>query len=194
MHVITPGGSDPYGTLGYVNAVLELSDQLAAMDRAVPANIVVAAGTMGTAAGIAIGAELLGWDTTISAIRITSRQVTNEGAMNRLVRGTCDLLRKHGLNIDERGASARIRLVHSQVGMGYGKTTAAADAALARFQERGIELDVTYTAKAAAELLARDSDSTVLYWHTLSGMMPRMPTVDTATLPRKFREYLETSH
>ena len=47
--------------------------------------------------------------------------------------------------------------------------------------------------KAAAEVLARDDPNfSVMYWHTLSGTLPHLPTVDMGALPRKFREYLES--
>ena len=191
VHVVPPGGSDPRGTLGYVNAMLELDDQLGRDAAKAPDAIVTAAGTMGTAAGLAIGAELLGWPTTIAAIRITSRLVTNEGGMSRLIRATCALLRANGVDVDERAANARITLVHTHVGAGYGKPTPAADAATEAFASHGIDLDPTYTAKAAAALLERDDLSRVLYWHTLSGAVPELPPRDPALLPRKFREYLE---
>ena len=189
VYVIAPGGSDPYGTLGYVNAMLELAEQVRDQAMEPPATIVVAAGTMGTAAGIALGAQLLGWPTRVAAVRITSRLVTNEIALQRLVRSTAALLARHGLRIDDAAAGARIELLHSQVGLGYGKSTDAADAALSAFRERGLELDVTYTAKAAAELLGAERPG-VLYWHTLSGKLPDLPAADPATLPRRFREYL----
>ena len=186
--IIAAGGSDAHGTLGYINATLELAEQMPEL----PELIVVAAGTMGTVAGIAIGLELLQRSTRVAAIRITSKLVANERALGSLIRATCALLQAHGLPVDPARAAARVELVHNQLGLGYGKTTAAADAAQNAFREFGIELDVSYTAKAAAELLARcRSDAQVLYWHTLSGTMPQITPAEPAQLPPPFRRYLQ---
>lgn len=186
--VVAPGGSDAHGTLGYVNAALELAQQAAQP----PQLVVAAAGTMGTVAGLAIGFELLQWPTRIAAIRITSRLVTNERALAALIRATCALLGRHGVAVDPERAGARIELVHSQVGLGYGKSTEAAEAAIQLFGELNIQLEVSYTAKAAAELLARLQQPNVLYWHTLSGVMPSITAAQPEQLPAPIRRYLES--
>ncbi|HEX6693602.1 MAG TPA: pyridoxal-phosphate dependent enzyme, partial [Longimicrobiales bacterium] len=56
--VIPPGGSDAIGTLGYVEAGLELAAQWQESRSKRPARIHVAAGTLGTAAGLALGLAL----------------------------------------------------------------------------------------------------------------------------------------
>lgn len=186
--VIPPGGSSPTGTLAYVNAAMELADQVAAGEAPDPSVIHVAAGTMGTMAGIAIGAELAGLSARVVGWRITSRIVTNEWAYRRLVARTLRRLARAGIDVPDPGPVLRRSvLCDAQLGDGYGRATAAGDRATALFAERGISLDPTYTAKAAAGLLqsvgVANGDAAggpgtaatggpALFWHTLSASMP----------------------
>ena len=192
--VIPPGGSDPIGTLGYVNATLELGEQIEAVLLPRPDEIVVAAGTLGTSAGIALGLALLGLPTRIRATRITSRLVTNERALHDLIRATAALLKAHDVPIDAESAVQRVTLTHEQIGAGYGRITDAAAAAQAAFATLNLQLDPTYTAKAAADFLeavrARP-DARLLFWHTLSATMPAIELPSVSDLPRPIRAYLE---
>lgn len=245
-YVIAPGGSDPIGTLGYVSAGLELADQFAAEsdpmgnaeDRRAadrdrdddaaaasrggePARIHVAAGTLGTAAGLALGLALAGVDVPILATRITSRIVCNPVALRRLIDRTAEYLRRAGLDEataplslapsprrGERGsevrhgipsaarAAAMIELRHDQIGAGYGRETEASRAAMRIFEAAGLALDATYTAKAAADLLATPDapdGRSPLFLHTLSAFEPLDLARGTtpADLPPPFRAYLE---
>ena len=192
--VIPPGGSNPVGTLGYVNATLELGEQIEAGLLPVPDEIVVAAGTLGTSAGIALGLALLGLPTRIRATRITSRLVTNERALHGLIRATAALLRAHDVAIEADAAIERVALTHDQIGAGYGRITEAAAAAQEAFATLNLHLDPTYTAKAAADFLAAARErpnARVLFWHTLSATMPAIELPPVSDLPRPFRAYLE---
>ena len=194
--VIPAGGSDAVGTLGYVSAALELVDQIATGQLPQPKTIVVAAGTLGTAAGLALGFALSEVDVRIEAIRITSRIVTNERVLLRLIRGAEDLLRRAGLPsaLAER-AFRSVALRHEQIGAGYGVATEAAEQAARELRQAGIHLDITYTAKAAAALLARAEAAAgpVIFWHTLSaGEPPLPPHISIDNLPAQFREYVQS--
>jgi 1-aminocyclopropane-1-carboxylate deaminase/D-cysteine desulfhydrase-like pyridoxal-dependent ACC family enzyme len=192
--VIPAGGSDPTGTLGYVNAALELAEQIEQGLLPVPKTIVVAAGTLGTAAGLALGFALAGIQLRINAVRITSRLITNERVLMRLIRGAEDKLRRaggpHGY---ADSAFASVELQHDFLGRGYGISTEAATNAAQTLSKIGIHLDQTYTAKAAAALLAHADNAAapILFWHTLSGREPPLPhhvTIDN--LPAPFRNYV----
>jgi D-cysteine desulfhydrase len=195
VHVIAPGGSDPYGTIGYINAALELGGQIQRGEVPEPELIVVAAGTMGTAAGLAIGLTMLGARTRVVGTRITSRLVANELGLNRLIRDTCALLARHGVAVNAAVAGDRVRLSHDQVGTGYGRTTPAADTAIESFARIGIELDVSYTAKAAADLVqlrAGQPNAPILFWHTLSASVPQVAP-GSQPLPPSFQSYLQSA-
>jgi D-cysteine desulfhydrase len=194
VQMIPPGGSNEIGTLGYINATLELGKQIESGDAPVPDAIVLAIGTLGTTAGIAIGLSLLQLPTRVWATRITSKLVTNERALNRLIENTCRLLQKHGVSVSAADACARVTLSHEQIGPGYGQTTTAADGARTVFEGIGLQLDPTYTAKAAADLLnliQQPGARRVLFWHTLSGQMPPVDLPPTESLPVPFRSYLQ---
>lgn len=197
-YIIPAGGSDATGTLGYVDAALELAEQIGRGDAPEPASVVVAAGTLGTAAGLALGFEIAGLKTIIKAIRITSRIVTNERALARLVRGAEVLLNRAGadLHVAER-ALQRIEIVHSYIGAGYGKETEAGVNATSAFERAGVHLDPTYTAKAAAAFIhtMHEAEKPALFWQTLSGEEPKaaLDRVSAADLPAPFREYLTTA-
>ena len=192
--VIPPGGSDATGTLGYVNAALELVEQIESNQVPQPASVVVAAGTLGTAAGLALGFALAGIDTAIKAVRITSRIVTNERVLARLIRGAAALMRRAGVHVEaENEAVARVELLHGHIGAGYGQQTPAGERATSVFAAQGITLDPTYTAKAAAALVdnLHAAAKPVIFWQTLSAAQPAPPRpVDAHALPKPFRDYI----
>ena len=75
--VIVEGGSDGLGAFGYVHAMREIREQLAALPPGTPAGTVQsfdavahACGSGGTAAGVALGAALTGLTTRVLAIPI----------------------------------------------------------------------------------------------------------------------------
>lgn len=181
VRVIAPGGSDPIGTLGYVNAALELAAQCARGECAVPAEVHVAGGTLGTGAGLAIGFALADLPTRVVAHRITSRVITNRRQARRLTSTVLGLL--HAADPAARlpaarDVGARFRIEHGQIGRGYGFETDAGVAAADWFAAHaGVHLDATYTAKAAAGFLAaaREAAEPMLYWHTLSAVDPAPP-------------------
>ena len=178
VRLIAPGGSDPIGTLGYVNAALELAAQCRAGLCPVPREIHVAGGTMGTAAGLALGALLAELPTIVVAHRITSRVITNRRAARVLVDGALRLLREADPAArlpDRLDVRPRLRIEHDQIGRGYGYATDAGAAARRWLEEHGgIGLDQTYTAKAAAGFMSavRRAPGPMLYWHTLSAVNP----------------------
>lgn len=200
MHTIPAGGSDAVGTLGYVNAALEFDAQRPASGCPEPAEIHVAGGTLGTAAGLAVGCALAGLRSRIVAHRITVRAITNEARARRLVDGVLALLRRGGAGSSEVPTADdvmdRLTIAHGQIGRGYGHATPAAERALERFAAAGIDLDLTYTAKAAAGFLGAleaRPDEPRLYWHTLSAIEPAndLRSLDAAGIPDAARRFLQ---
>jgi D-cysteine desulfhydrase len=197
--IVPPGGSSEIGTYGYINGALELAAQIEAGAAERPSRIHVAAGTLGTVAGMAIGLAWAGLDIPIVATRITARLLTNERMLASLVRST--LARLHGAGAsdapDAAAVLAGVTLRHDQIGPGYGRATPAGTHATQAFADAGLRLDATYTAKAAASLLADAAQDDArsglpLFWHTLSATAPRdlIGSVAAAELPRPFARYL----
>lgn len=190
---IPPGGSNEVGTLGWVSAGLELAGQVADGVCPLPSRIHVPAGTLGTAAGLALGLAWGGLRVPVVATRITSRIVTNERVLGSLLARTAQLLR--GAGADAPAAADALPLVelrHEQIGAGYGRPTEQGEEARSLFADAGFALDSTYTAKAAAELLASEADGLPLFWNTVSAVEPRelIGRVDPESLPAPFARYL----
>ena len=157
-------GTEPSTVLAHVNAALELGRQIDAGELPAPRRIVVALGSGGTAAGLLAGTQLLGLSTEIVAVRITSLLMANRPRVLSLARRTLAMLAP-----DAALESGRLRLVHDYCGT-YGEPIPAGRAARARFRsEEGIDLDDSYTAKAAAALLALPkAEGPVLFWNTFA--------------------------
>ncbi len=64
---VPPGGSNVHAVWGHVDAALELATALADQNEAPPDDVFVALGSGATAAGLALGFALLGWNTRIVA-------------------------------------------------------------------------------------------------------------------------------
>lgn len=193
--IVAAGGSDAIGTMGWVGAGLELATQIERGECPVPATIHVAAGTLGTAAGLALGLALAGLDISIAATRITSRIITNERALGILVRGAAGILQRAGIDAPVERALRMVEIRHGQIGRGYGRTTPEARHAAESFADAGLRLDDTYTAKAAAELLSTGNHGPALFIHTLSAAEPieRVNEAVLASLPPPVAAYLARS-
>lgn len=173
--LVPPGGSSPAGTLGFVEAGLELAAQVEGGVCPRPAAVVVALGSGGTAAGLALGFALAGLEVRVVGVRVVPRSWLPPVLPRWLAHATAALLARYGLPSALR-AAARLRLEIDdvQLGPGYGYATPAARAAIERLREdEGLELEPTYTGKAAAALLDRATRAgprtgPLLLWHTFS--------------------------
>jgi D-cysteine desulfhydrase len=194
-YVVAAGGSDSIGTLGWVDAGLELAGQIGSGECERPSRIHVAAGTLGTAAGLSIGLCMAGVPVPIAATRITSRIITNEHTLATLVRGSAAILQRSGIEVPVQQAIDAVEIRHSQIGRGYGKATESARRAEAAFARAGLRLDATYTAKAAADLLSQEDNGPVLFINTLSATEPldRVTASVAAELPVAVATYLAVS-
>jgi len=92
--VIPAGGSNWLATIGFVNAGLELAEQIASGAIGVPERLYVANGTMATATGLALGLALAGLPTEVHAVRVTEDFVANPDAMRRLMVKTAMLMNR----------------------------------------------------------------------------------------------------
>jgi D-cysteine desulfhydrase len=172
-YFLTVGGSSPVGCLGYVEAALELAEQVARGELPEPSHIVVALGSGGTAAGLAAGLRIAGLRSRVVGVVVNDRTPVDSRTVARLATRTLDLLRGRGADVSPRSiVPADLDSERGWLGAGYGHRTPEAEHArdLARRRE-GLELDPVYTAKAVAALMAlRErgafAGGPVLYWHT----------------------------
>lgn len=143
--LIPLGGSTPESTLGFVNAALELAGQVERGECPRPDALFVALGTCGMAAGLALGLGLADLDIPIHAVRVGLPISAN-------LRNIWGLASQAAWLLDLRPRLARIILEREFFG-GYGVPIPPARAAREFFHP--MTLDSSYTAKAAACLLAR---------------------------------------
>lgn len=210
-YVIPPGGSSRIGCRGYVEAASELTAQLEALGLSSFDELVVSAGSGGTAAGLIAG---------LGRRRVMTRVVAAPVAgppwgVRLLLR---ELVRRMGL-----GRGGRFNVDSSHTGRGYGHSSPGGEASLVYSAKIGLTTDPTYTAKAFATALSRldprwldRSNQTlafrradplenaefrdqtqarfrVLYWHTLAtptGAALQPTNLWTSPLPTDFQRLL----
>jgi D-cysteine desulfhydrase len=185
-HWIPAGGSTPLGALGHVGAALELVDQLARDQQALPDRIVVPLGSGGTTAGLLVGLAIAGARTQVVGVRVVPRLVGNRGHVLRLARRTHALLAsRSGESLPPLDAS-RLVIEHGAYGGAYGRETADARRAAELLRAAGgPPLDGTYSAKAFGVALARAQhapDERTLFWLTFDGRWLGTPA-DSTTIP-----------
>jgi D-cysteine desulfhydrase len=150
-YVLPAGGSSPVGALGYVEVALELAAQVEAGELPQPAGAVVAVGTGGTAAGLALGLRLAGLRTRVLAVVVNDLLRLDERTIGRLAARSARLLRRRGA--DGALALAEVAVTRDWLGEGYGLATVESERARELAAGAGLALDPVYTAKAFAGLL-----------------------------------------
>ncbi len=195
--VIPLGGTSWLGSIGFVNAGLELAEQIRHAEIPCPRRVYIAFGTMGTGVGLALGLALAGLDIEVQAIRVTEERFANIAGARRLMEKTAALLEACDANFP-RGLVAKTRLVCRDefFGAGYGCSNPATEEAVAlAAAELGLALESTYTGKAMAALLhdlRHEPGGPVLFWNTYNSRpleidSNRAPELDR--LPREFARY-----
>jgi D-cysteine desulfhydrase len=190
-YLILPGAPDPLSNLGYVDAMLELADQVERGELPRPDVIVLPTGSSGTLAALAIGASWLGWPTEIVGVRITAAIACNRLTVGAIIAATERFLtRRSPTFARRRRARPLYRLLGDAIGPGYGEPTPAAiDGAAWVERLIGAPGEVTYSGKALVGLrtVARDpryAGKTIVLWNTLSRVRPPAPASARAKLPR----------
>jgi D-cysteine desulfhydrase len=196
---IEPGGSGPLGTLGYVDAGLELAMQVERGELPLPKLILVPVGTCGTISGLALGLRLSGLEISVMGVQVAPGPFASSRAVVRRVQKTSKMLQRHDPSVPE------IELVRANVpvngafyGRGYGHPTALGREALELMSEtEGIDLDLTYTSKTLAALLnyvkTEAIEGPILFWNTFNSvdLSPALEKAPYKALPRPFHRFFE---
>ncbi len=182
------GGSSSAGAMGYVEAGLELAEQIADGECPEPDAIYVALGSGGTAAGLAIGLAAAGLTTSVIAVRVTPLLVCNRATVAALVHATLAKLRAQDPSFPavRRAALSQLVIDGSMYGDGYGASSRPGSAASLAATREDLHVEPTYTARTLAAML-RDARETrrgqrLLFWLTvnsvdLSDRLARAPEV-----------------
>lgn len=173
--VIPAGGSNALGALGYVEAGLELAAQIEAPTVREPDAVLLPLGTCATAAGLSVGLAAAGVTAQVIAVRVAPPAVAHARRVRRLIGRVVDLLRHRDERFPHvaRPAGSYLQVDGDELGAGYGHATQNGRRARGILREtEGLELDLTYGAKAFASLLRRahlaERPLRVVFLHTLS--------------------------
>jgi 1-aminocyclopropane-1-carboxylate deaminase/D-cysteine desulfhydrase-like pyridoxal-dependent ACC family enzyme len=159
-YLITYPKSEILGSLGYLDATLELSRQLTTGE--FPQRIVMPA-VGATYIGVLLGLKLLGYnDVEVIGVAPLSNEYPIKATVLDSLKAISALLKIDSID------SPIINLDFSFVGEGYSKTTQESLDALVDFARyEGVMLDPVYTSKAAASLKNLPADGKrTLFWHT----------------------------
>jgi len=173
-YIIPTGGSVAVGSLGYVQAVGELLEQMASGGIGPFNAVYFASGSGGTQAGIEVGARKYGWSTRLVGVDVDYIAPDSSGtrpfhrAIVNLVRKTADLA-----GLDRAIRASEIELNSEYAGPAYGVSTAEGEEAMRLLAlTEGIFLDPVYSGKAFSALLGEiragryAAQDKVLFWHT----------------------------
>ncbi|HUQ05045.1 MAG TPA: D-cysteine desulfhydrase family protein [Kofleriaceae bacterium] len=145
-YIIPEGGSNAMGSWGYVACAAELSEDLAALP-ARPTTIVFACGSGGTAAGLALGAKLVGL--TERGVRVAAVNVCdNKDYFTRVITGICDEMTTRW-SLETSITAWELDIVDGHVGRGYARSRPEELETIRDVCRRdGLVLDPVYTGKA----------------------------------------------
>ena len=183
----------PESLFGYLAAGLELHRQIAAGECPAPSRLVLPIGSAATSAGILAGLSLgkkIGVShaaPALEAVRIAPWPLSRRGRVVSLALKTLARLAQLTGNAEHALGKRELlpaTVVTDQLGAGYPHPTPAGSAARAAFEAAGFPiLDGTYSAKAAAHLLASIAQGRgpVLFWCTKSSApLPVVPGASEA--------------
>ncbi len=188
---IPAGGSSALGTIGWVEAGLELADQVARGCLPQPTDVFVPFGSGGTAAGLWVGLSLAGLPTRVHAVRVMDWPYVRRATLTSLAAATVRLLRARGAAV-AHPSSTQLVVDSSAIGGGYGHATPEGLEAIERAREvAGLLLEPTYSAKALAACLRAivegRTGGEVLFVDTLSsrsmtGLLEETPPLSSGAM------------
>lgn len=201
VYYIPVGGSNELGALGFVNAAFELKQQCDELQIAYPDYLYLPVGSLGTIAGLLVGIKAAGLATILVGVNtddgpepavLRTNIINRARALNDYVRAYDEQFPLLTFSDDDlviRASSEPYAAISEQT----------RDAlALMRAQE-GIQLDTTYSGRAAAVLmhdLAENEDlrtKNILFWKTYAdGQCEALTSmVDYHDLPDELHRYFE---
>ena len=207
-----PGGSlllgrgSPLGTIGFINAFLELKNQIDDGKIPKPDIIFVAGGSTGTAAGLIAGCKILGVDIDFKIVAVSDTMFVNSKSIITNCNVTLEYLQK----IDQSIPKVKVdkddfEIYNEYLGSDYGVKTSRGQKAVDLVMElegkkKGFKLETTYTGKTIAGLidyLSKDENKSkkVLFWNTYNSndldVLLRKIGFDWKNLPKKLHKFYE---
>ena len=163
LYAIPEGGSNALGAVGYIRCAEELGEQLGQ----VPATIVCAVGSGGTAAGLIAGCRLFDLPYRVIGICVADDKPTFQGR----IAGICHELAQR-FHVDVAIDPEGVEVWDGYVGRGYALSQPEELATIVRVaRSEGLVLDPVYTGKAMYGLLTelekgRELAEPIVFLHT----------------------------
>lgn len=170
------GCSNPPATFAYINAILELAEQVKNRECPPPTEIIVAAGSGATVAGLAIGCALAMPNCTVTAVQVAPARlgpfaVCHPNVIERMQNQAWKRLRDCDPTLPERPVQHWV-WEDRYYGDGYGISNDTTERAIAVGAAHGLALEPTYSGKAFdcfLDTLDKRREP-VLFWHTYSSV------------------------
>jgi D-cysteine desulfhydrase len=199
LYWLGPGGSSTVGCIGYVNAGMELGEQVREGIIPEPDYVVTAMGTHGTAAGLWLGLRLAGLRSRLVAVAVVETPYCNQRLWARLVNRTADMLNHLDPGMQApRARPSDLIYIDDMLGRGYAHLTPEDVRAVQEAEEfEGLMLEGTYTGKALAGAIAMGKElrggESILFLNTYNStdLSPRIKDLDYHLLPKPFHRFFE---
>ena len=196
--VIPLGGTCWLGAVGFVNAGLELAEQIRRAEIPCPARIYIACGTTGSAAGLALGLAAARLPTTVHAIQVADNPFSSERKLRKLMAKTHFILNRLDPSLKATGWQQRVVWRDEFLAGGYAKANDVTAAAVAAAREYlDLSLETTYTGKAMAAMLhdlqsPGYSGEPYMFWNTYNSK--KLPVTSDRpdawdVIPEEFARY-----
>ncbi|MHA1375055.1 MAG: 1-aminocyclopropane-1-carboxylate deaminase/D-cysteine desulfhydrase [Promethearchaeota archaeon] len=198
------GIGTPLGTVGFINAIFELKNQIDEGILPEPDIIFVAAGSTGTSSGLTAGCKLLGLKTKVYPVNVSRDIIVNPKNLIKIANKSIKYLRKRDNSIpDIQVDKDDFEMIKGYLGSNYGVKTVKGQQAVDLVYELegkklGFKLETTYTGKAMAAMLdffekEENKSKKVLFWNTYNSNdldhYLRETKFDFEKLPKKFHKY-----
>ncbi len=203
-YLIPTGGSNAIGVLGFVNAALELAEQIKNNEMPEPDFIYVATGSCATTAGLLLGSTIAGLSSKIVGICVEPEDTPDEflHTITTLFKQTNEHLHAVDASIPlYEFPLEQLILNKNFCGTAYGLFIPEAVDAIKTFKElEGIKLEGTYSAKPIAAITDDahngiiNKDHVVLFWNTYCGIdySSLCSRNDYKKLPEELHIYFES--
>jgi 1-aminocyclopropane-1-carboxylate deaminase/D-cysteine desulfhydrase-like pyridoxal-dependent ACC family enzyme len=196
-YVIPFGGTNAFSTVGFVSAGLELATQIEHRELPEPDSVYVAMGSMGTAAGVALGMRAAGLRTRVVGVPVVAYEFNTAAALLELIRETQARMHEADQSFPVFEWTGRdIEVAVGFLGDEYARFTPEGMEAVRLAAQVGIRLEGTYTGKTLSALLAHGRDGrlegrTVLFWNTYSSadISALIAGADVSQVPARLRGY-----
>jgi len=167
-YVVPLGASTPLATVGYIQAALELDEQIREGLLPVPRTIYLPFATGGSVAGLLIGLWVAGLKTRVVAVQTVDGIIANQRRLERLIRKTLAVLGADQGFVHR--CLERLEVIDGQnLGAGYRDVPSKVTEAVRAARQHGLQLEPVFSGKAFAALLdalPQFSNGELLFWNT----------------------------